>query len=72
MQPTTQKAYNRPMRATAVDGEVVIIADGVSASFTPQAVLDSLENLRAAAEEALVHQVRDSGREQRQSSAERQ
>lgn len=51
------KPLSAPIRATAVDGEVVVIADGssIARSFTPEAILASLEALREAAEEALLH-----------------
>jgi hypothetical protein len=46
-----------PMSAHAVDGEVVLSSPGpgvpVSAAFTPEAVLASLEPMRQAAETAL-------------------
>jgi hypothetical protein len=55
--PTNQEAFT----AEAFEGEVVIRADGpgrsVTVAMTPQAVLASLEPLRAAAEAALAQAV---------------
>ena len=49
------------IEALAVDGAVVLLAGGpgrpVEGSFEPQAILDSLESMRLAANEAL-HQRR--------------
>ena len=46
--------FDKPLRARAVDGEVVIAGEGAfCGSFLPHAVLASLEPLRRAAEEAL-------------------
>ena len=49
-----------PLEAFAVDGEVLLLSRGpgmpVSAAFTPQAVLASLEPMRIAAERAVKQQ----------------
>ena len=46
-----------PLRAIAVEGEVVLLSAGpgapVSATFTPEAVLASLDAMRSAAECAI-------------------
>ena len=48
---------DKPLRATAIDGDVVLASGPggcpVDAAFTPEAVLASLEVLRQAAEEAI-------------------
>jgi hypothetical protein len=50
-------ANTAPLRALAQEGEVVLTSDGpgrpVSTALTPEAVLASLEPLRAAAERAI-------------------
>jgi hypothetical protein len=48
------KAYNQPFKVMAVEGEVVLLGPGPFAgSFEPEAILASLDLLRAGAEEAL-------------------
>ena len=50
-------AYQKPLRASAHEGEVVITGEGnVCGSFTPEAVIASLDSLRDAAEQALRQQ----------------
>jgi hypothetical protein len=50
--------FDKPLRASAVDGEVVVAGEGAfCASFVPQALLASLEPLRRAAEEALAQRL---------------
>ena len=57
-----------PIQALAIDGEVVLLADGpgrpIEASFVPEAILASLAAMKAAAEEALRQRLeRLAGRE---------
>jgi hypothetical protein len=47
-------AYDEPIRAQAFDGEVVLRGPGpVRGAFEPTAILACVDELRAAAEEAL-------------------
>jgi hypothetical protein len=36
-----------------LDGEVVLLGPGVCGSYMPEAILDSIEDMRRAAEEAI-------------------
>ena len=50
---TSKKAYEAPIAAQPIEGEVVLVGPGVCAAFQPEAVLASLEDMRRAAEEAI-------------------
>ena len=55
---TSNSPFAKPLRATAIDGEVVVTGEGAfCGAFVPQALLASLEPLRRAAEEALAHRL---------------
>ena len=60
------KAFDEPVQATAVDGEVVLLGPGISGAFTPEAILESLDQLRQAAETALRN--RDGSAQERRSA----
>lgn len=48
-----QEAYDQPFSVTVVEGEVVISGpDGLRASLTPAAAIESATRLREAAEQA--------------------
>jgi hypothetical protein len=50
---TARPAFDKPSKATAVDGEVVVDGpDGVGHSFTPQAARETGERLALAASQA--------------------
>lgn len=52
----SQSAYTRPIVAAAVESDVVLTGQGALAgSWTPEAVLESLEPMREAAEKAIVN-----------------
>ena len=49
------QAFTKPLQTVALDGEVVILGEGsMCGSMLPEAVLASLDDLRAAAELAIV------------------
>ena len=50
------EAYSEAMTVRVVEGEVVILGpDGLSAALTPEAAEESARRLKAAAQEARVH-----------------
>lgn len=49
------RANTIPLKATAIDGEVVVCGEGprpIDSSYTPEAIFESLEPLKKAAEDA--------------------
>ena len=54
MKPRLMPAYDEPIRAEAHHGEVVLLGPGpMCGSFEPAAILTCVDDLRAAAQEAL-------------------
>ena len=56
-QPPLLQSNDQPLRAHAIDGDVVLSSSGrgrpIDGAFTPEAIMDSLEGLLRAAEEAI-------------------
>jgi hypothetical protein len=56
----SHKAYDTPVKTTAIDGEVVLEGpDGIGLSMTPDAAEESAERLRAASAAARIQSTRD-------------
>lgn len=51
--PSLAKPFQEPIAASPVDGEVVLLGQGVCGSYAPEAVLASVVEMRRAAEEAI-------------------